>query len=107
MQVAGFDWDDGNWPKCGKHGVARHEIEQLFAGMVSVIPAPARSGSEQRLIAIGLNSAGRTILIVFTLRERNGDQLIRPISARFVHERERRHYEKQIAGIEENPGSEE
>jgi len=28
MKIAGFDWDDGNWPKCGKHGVSRTEIEQ-------------------------------------------------------------------------------
>ncbi|TBN45900.1 BrnT family toxin, partial [Paracoccus sediminis] len=25
MKIAGFDWDDGNWPKCGKHGVSRAE----------------------------------------------------------------------------------
>jgi uncharacterized DUF497 family protein len=30
MKTAGFDWDDGNWPKCGKHGVSREEIERLF-----------------------------------------------------------------------------
>ncbi len=26
----GFDWDSGNWPKCGKHGVSKEEIEELF-----------------------------------------------------------------------------
>jgi predicted DNA binding CopG/RHH family protein len=24
-RVAGFDWDDGNWPKCGRHGASRAE----------------------------------------------------------------------------------
>ena len=23
MKLSGFDWDAGNWPKCGKHGVSR------------------------------------------------------------------------------------
>jgi uncharacterized DUF497 family protein len=23
MKLVGFDWDAGNWPKCGKHGVSR------------------------------------------------------------------------------------
>ena len=31
MKFTGFEWDDGNWPKCGKHGVTREEIEQFFS----------------------------------------------------------------------------
>ena len=30
FQVSDFDWDEGNWPKCGKHGVSRSEIERMF-----------------------------------------------------------------------------
>jgi len=30
MKISGFEWDDGNWPKCGKHGVSRAEIEQAL-----------------------------------------------------------------------------
>ena len=30
MTLSGFGWDDGNWPKCGKHGVSRSEIEQVL-----------------------------------------------------------------------------
>ena len=25
-----FEWDEGNWPKCGKHGVSKDEIEDIF-----------------------------------------------------------------------------
>jgi uncharacterized protein len=32
MHLDGFDWDSGNWLKCGKHGVAREEIEQVLLG---------------------------------------------------------------------------
>jgi uncharacterized DUF497 family protein len=34
------------------------------------------------------------MLVVFTLRTRNGKTLIRPISARYMHQREAAHYEK-------------
>jgi uncharacterized DUF497 family protein len=27
--VTGFQWDDGNWPKCAKHGVSKAEIEEV------------------------------------------------------------------------------
>jgi len=39
MKIAGFDWDDGNWPKCGKHGVSLEEIEQVLPG-TAVMPDP-------------------------------------------------------------------
>ncbi|CAM5522596.1 hypothetical protein ATER59S_04025 [Aquamicrobium terrae] len=103
MLVSGFDWDNGNWPKCGKHGVTRNEIEELFTARLSVFPVPEPAQAEQRLLAIGMNGAGRHLLVVFTLREPAGQHLIRPISARFMHEKERRHYEQQIAA-QEAPG---
>jgi len=31
MDITGFDWDDGNWPKCGKHGLSREHIQRLFS----------------------------------------------------------------------------
>jgi uncharacterized DUF497 family protein len=41
MTIAGFDWDAGNWPKCGKHGVSREEIEQVLSGEPAVMADPA------------------------------------------------------------------
>jgi len=29
--IAGFEWDEGNWPKCGKHGVSKDEIEHVLS----------------------------------------------------------------------------
>jgi len=40
VKVAGVDWDDGNWPKCGKHGVSLEEIEQVLPGNPAVMPDP-------------------------------------------------------------------
>jgi uncharacterized DUF497 family protein len=48
--------------------------------------------AEQRFLAIGRTAAGRHVLVTFTLRERHGHQLIRPINARFMHAKEVRHY---------------
>ena len=55
MEVMGFDWDGGNWPKCGKHGVLKREIEQLFVvGEVLIAPDPLHSTfAESRHIAAG------------------------------------------------------
>ena len=39
----------------------------------------------------------RAVLIVLTLRERYGETLIRPISARYMRRREIDHYEKEVA----------
>ena len=41
MKVAGFDWDEGNWPKCGKHGVSREEIEEVLDAVVSDVDSDA------------------------------------------------------------------
>ncbi len=74
----GFDWDVGNRTKCQKHGVSIAAIEGLFSRPISILPDPAHSARETRLKAIG-----------------------RPISARYMHAKEIRAYEKAIAGIEE------
>jgi uncharacterized DUF497 family protein len=50
VKVAGVDWDDGNWPKCGKHGVSLEEIEQVLLGNPAVMPDP--HPDEPRLRAI-------------------------------------------------------
>jgi len=95
LTVNGFDWDQGNWPKCGKHGVPCSDIERLFERGPAVYPDPAHSQSEERMLAIGQTGTGRFVLVAFTLRRRGRDTLIRPISARYMHKREVEHYERQ------------
>ena len=95
--VAGFDWDRGNRDKCRKHGVSIAEIEQIFEGTVAVFPAPSEAQHEERFKAIGLTSKDRHVFVVFTVRERGSDKLIRPISARYMHRKEVEHYEKETA----------
>ncbi|MEY3145319.1 MAG: hypothetical protein RL342_990 [Pseudomonadota bacterium] len=94
MKIAGFDWDDGNWPKCGKHGVSLEEIEQVLLGNPAVMPDP--HPDEPRLRAIGRTKAGRFVFLVFMLRQDDVQTLLRQISARFMHQKEIDHYENQV-----------
>lgn len=93
--VAGFEWDTGNRAKCEEHGVSVAEIEGLFRDGPAVYADPNHSLEEQRLRAIGTTKAGRWLLVAFTLRQHDDNTLIRPISARYMRQREVDHYERQ------------
>ncbi|CBL43737.1 conserved hypothetical protein [gamma proteobacterium HdN1] len=90
MKIAGFDWDNGNWPKCGKHGVSREEIERLsLEGQVHVVPDLTHTTpAESRHIAAG-GVDGRPMFVAFAFR----GNFIRPISARYMHAKEASNYE--------------
>lgn len=47
--------------------------------------------------AISKTEQGRSVFLIFTIRKRGRKHYIRPISARYMHAKEIRHYE------EENP----
>jgi len=93
MKIDGFDWDDGNWPKCGQHGVSREEIEQVLAD-ARIAPDPKHSQEEARYIAVGRNEKGRPIFVAFAVRLRESQYFIRPISARYMHAKEVTRYEE-------------
>jgi uncharacterized protein len=93
--VAGFDWDDGNRRKCQKHGLTVLEIETVLRGPLRSFPDPDHSVTEARYLGIGRTEAGRHVLIAYTFRLADGRQLIRPISARYMHAKEVKHYEAQ------------
>lgn len=91
-KLAGFDWDDGNWPKCAKHGVSKEEVEEIFQGQPAVMAAP--HPDEPRMRAIGKSKAGRYLFVAFMLRQIDGMTFIRPISARYMHQKEVDRYER-------------
>jgi uncharacterized protein len=95
MQFGGFDWDSGNLPKCLGHGVSLAEIEALFRGDVYIVRDSIVAG-ERRTLAFG-NGAGRWIFCVFTWR---GDR-IRPVSVRFMHDKEVKRYVEEVSRLEE------
>jgi uncharacterized DUF497 family protein len=89
-----FDWDQGNWNKCQKHGVSIAEIETVFRGQPLVAPDVFHSAAETRFVAIGRNAGGRLVFLIFTMRRRDGEELIPPVSARYMREKELRRYAK-------------
>ena len=95
--IAGFDWDKGNLPKCLKHGVSQEEIEGVFRHPLHLSPDLAHSRSETRFLAIGSGGGQRPVFIVFKLRRGGDGDYIRPISARYMHLKERRAYEDALA----------
>jgi len=95
--LSGFEWDDGNRHKCRKHGVSLAAIESAFQGEIAVFPDLKHSQDEERFFAIGKTSEGRGVFVAFTFRHRDGETYIRPISARYMHQKEVAHYEKTLA----------
>lgn len=93
-QVTGFDWDAGNERKSKKkHTVGQSEAEQVFFNQPLLVLADQKhSQNEERYHALGINNDGRLLHITFTLRSANA--LIRVISARDMHRKERSFYEK-------------
>ncbi len=92
-QIEGFDWDEGNSRKSvEKHDVSQAEAEQVFFNEPLLIVEDV-SHYEIRLHALGHTDAGRLLHISFTLRG-NG-KMIRVISARTMHRKERLRYEQE------------
>ena len=95
LHANGFDWDPGNRAKCQKHGLSVSVIESLFSRPLAILPDAAHSEGERRFLAIGRTENRRGVFIVFTLRRKDDEVLIRPISARYMHKKEIEAYEKE------------
>jgi uncharacterized DUF497 family protein len=92
-KITGFDWDEGNSRKNERHGVTQAEAEQVFFNVpLLILSDPRHSEVEPRFHALGTTHEGRRLHLTFTLR--NEEQLIRVISARDMHRKERVIYEQ-------------
>ena len=93
-QIKGFNWDTGNERKSvDKHSVSQLEAEQLFFNEpLLLLPDKKHSDQEPRYHALGISDSGRQLHITLTLRDEN--TLIRVISARPMHRKERKIYEQ-------------
>lgn len=91
--IAGFDWDDGNARTNEKHGGSQSEAEEVFFSQPLLLLEDSRHGGrESRFHALGKTLEGRSLHISFTLRA--GGTLIRVISARDMHRKERIIYDQ-------------
>ncbi|MCH7499009.1 MAG: BrnT family toxin [Nitrospinae bacterium] len=101
LGIDGFNWDSGNSEKIKTHGLSRKEVEAFFQQeSVYVAPDIKHSEKEERYLAVGSSSKGRPMLVVFTFRENEEERLIRPISARYMQDKEAKRYEEESAKIE-------
>ena len=92
-KIKGFDWDEGNARKNEKHGVSMVEAEQVFFNDPLVVQGdPKHSSHEPRFHALGKSDGNRPLHITFTLRI--DGEMLRVISARDMHRKERVIYEK-------------
>jgi uncharacterized DUF497 family protein len=93
-QITGFEWDDGNSRKSAdKHDVSQAEAESIFFNDPLIVIADLKhSETERRFHALGRTAQDRLLHITFTLRQ-NGT-MIRVISARDMHGKERKVYEQ-------------
>ncbi len=90
-----FDWDEGNSAKCAKHLLSQGAIEALFVRPIVISQDPFPG--ETRFRAVGRGADGRAVFLVFTMRERDNLRLIRPISARYMHQREIDAYQEALS----------
>jgi uncharacterized DUF497 family protein len=93
-QITGFYWDDGNSRKSAdKHAVTQAEAESVFFNDPLIVVQDAEhSETEQRFNALGKTAQERLLHITFTLRQ-NGT-VVRVISARDMHRKEKKVYEQ-------------
>jgi uncharacterized protein len=92
-RITGFEWDAGNARKNEKHGVSMAEAEQVFFNVpLLLLDDEKHSQQEARHHALGQTDTGRLLHLTFTLRK--AGSLIRVISARDMHRKERTIYEQ-------------
>ena len=92
-EISGFDWDEGNARKNEKHGVSMAEAEQVFFNApLLFFEDVLHSQNEPRIHVLGKTDDERTLHITIALRQSN--TLIRVISARDMHRKERTIYEQ-------------
>ncbi len=92
-----FEWDTGNIDKnIKKHNVTNRESESVFINMPHFIIKDERhSLAEKRYMIWGTTENERKLSVFFTMRK----EKIRIISARDMHIKERREYEKRVQEI--------
>jgi uncharacterized DUF497 family protein len=89
--LSGFEWDVHNIGPIARHGVTPMEVEQVTGWRHVIVPAAARR-SEKRWKLFGRTTAGRYVVVVFTIRHNR----MRAVTAYPMNQAERRIYAPQI-----------
>jgi uncharacterized DUF497 family protein len=93
-RIVGFEWDAGNARKNEKHSVSQSEAEPVFFdARLLMVADPRHLVDEPRYHALGTTLDRRHLHITFTLRAEG--TLIRVVSARDMHRKERQIYDPE------------
>lgn len=96
LKIVNFEWDESkNLFNQIKHGLSFEEASELFTSGRDYLELydEAHSTNEDRYMAIGLISRGVTVVL---LTERDDDESIRIISARWATTREQHLFNKYM-----------
>jgi uncharacterized DUF497 family protein len=91
-----FEWDDKkNRENLAKHGIDFGTAELVFADPFALTQRDVwHDDEEERYITLGAIGVGAVVFVVHTSFDRNGEDVIRLISARSATGREKKAYEE-------------
>ena len=96
-----FEWDEQkNRQNLRKHDVRFETAVLVFDDPYALTQRDFTSEDEERWITVGAIGPGSVLLVVHTFYEKQGEEIIRIISARAAESHERRAYEKAHKGAE-------
>lgn len=88
-----FEWDEHKSRRNRiKHGISFATAAQVFADPFAIVRLDSREDDPQRWQIIGMSAGISVIFVAYTVREEEGDEIIRIISARKATPRERKAY---------------
>ena len=91
-----FEWDDAkDVANQRKHGLAFEEATYVFSDPLHVTSFERIVDGEERWQTFGLVGGIRILMVAHTIRDDNGIEVFRLISARAATKHERRDYEEQ------------
>ena len=94
-----FEWDDDkNRQNLLKHDVRFETAVLVFDDPYALTQRDESSDEEDRWITLGAIVPGAVLLVVHTCFERDGEEIIRIISARAAGSHERKNYEEAHQG---------
>lgn len=89
--LKGFEWDQHNAGHVARHDVDPEEVEEAAGRPHAIIPARA-AGGEKRGKLPGTSSAGRYLVVLFTIR----NERLRPVTGYAMNRKEREIYGAEI-----------
>jgi uncharacterized DUF497 family protein len=94
--MARFDWDPNKAASnLRKHGVSFQTAILVFADPDALVLQDRVENGDERWLAIGVVEGLFVLVVAHTVREEDGIEVIRIISARLANRREKRRYEEE------------